>query len=298
MRRIGHAASWRSGFFLFLALFVTVLAAAGDGAEDWDRREEDFVFVDAADTEATEPEQCARLQNEAPEDTNSGFPTFVAARPSVVLDLSRCTGPPAVPRVNFAAQRAGGRASAVFTQGGFAAGAVIDGIASEPSNGWAYLGRLDEAVFTITFSQGSTAGDPNDKESINVEGAESPGSSTRGVPAARIVIVSGSGQADHHLTSFRLWVSPIEGVDSTGAEEEDPTARWAEDGKDILWRKIPGCISQNPAVVVAEDGVSVSVKAGEGEVVLDFPPLLISSLRIKVEALRISLKHPACSHSI
>jgi hypothetical protein len=219
----------------------------------------------------------------------------VAARPSVLLDVSRCAGPPAAPRVNYAARSAGGRASAAFTQGGFDAGAVIDGVAGESDNGWAYIGRLDEAVLTIALapadahppgdaaaaegrgsSAGAGVGDGDAGAAGSGRAEPGGGASAGGVRAGRIVIVSGSGLQDHHLTAFRVWASAPAGSAGGGPGAE----RVSEAG---AWAKIPGLASQHPDVTVAEDGVSVTVKAGLVEVVLDFPPLLMSAMRLKVD---------------
>jgi hypothetical protein len=246
-----------------------------------------------------EAEPCARMRNEAPEDTTSGFPTFVAARPSVLLDVSRCAGPPAAPRVNFAAQHAGGRARAVFAQGGFDAGAVIDGIAGESNNGWAYHGRLDEAILTIALAPealapggAAAATGASSSEGTGDNSGTSGGSGVAGTGeaagaggfrAGRIVIVSGSGLDDHHLTAFRVWALAPTG--SSGGEPAAERALGMPDGGEEAdgWTRIPGLTSQHPDVKVAEDSVSVTVKAGLVEVVLDFPPLLMSALRLKVD---------------
>ena len=279
-QRIAFAVCIRN---LLILVFLCCARTAED-VDDGTYEEEYGVEIFAGDG----PGRCAHLRNEAPEDTNSGFPTFVAARPSVVLDLSHCSSPAPTARVNFATH-AGTRASAVFTQGGgWDAAAVIDGIASEAENGWAYLGRLEEAILTVRFAagdgsyvqdSGEVAGDGNADN-----GGEAHVKQAAGVPAARVVIVSGCGFADHHLTSFRLWISSSERVEASEGVA-DTAASQEDDDVELMWTRIPGLASTHSDVVVGADGVSVSVKPGIGEVVLDFPAISIAALRIKVRGL-------------
>ena len=268
-----RAAPSRLLLLLFLALAPPPAGGTDDGGQEYDQ------WVVAA-------EQCSRLRNDAPEDTNSGFPTFVAARPSVVLDLSQCISMPAGPRINLAAQCHGGRASAAFTQGGWDASAVIDGIASEPDNGWAYIGLVEKAFLNIHLAppSGSPSGDGGSSDSgeANVgDSTTAAGENAASALAARVVIVSGSGRMDHHLTSFRLWVAS--GDAASGSECTDAGGQGGGDAPEVCWIKLPGLSSRHADVSVAEDGVSVAVKAGVGEVVLDFPPRQISALRLKVD---------------
>jgi hypothetical protein len=306
--------STRRCLCLVFVLMASTVCAGDDFADGYAADDALQMTLDAPDvyseeqfahSESDSTEQCAQLLNEAPEDINSGFPTFVAALPSVVLDLSRCSGTHAEPRINLAAHLVGARASAMFTQGGFNASAVIDGIADEPDNGWAYFGHLNEAILTITFdavngagSVGGVSSDGAGTSVRNVKGGTEVGDGTPArVLAGRIVIVSGIGRGDHHLTSFRLWASEVSVVspkDATSGEGEEGSQEAhpahpsqtseGEEGETIEWRKIPGLSCEKADIVVGEDGVSVWVKAGVGEVMLDFPPLQIRSLRLKVDS--------------
>ena len=255
-----------------LLLLTCVVHVVTDGVVPHGGGAEEDAF--AADAE--EPARCARLRADAPEDSNSGFVTFVAARPSVVLDLSQCTRPAAAPRVNLAASA---HARAAFTQGGWDAQAVVDGIADEPDNGWAYLGRLDEANLTLTLAAGTResgrAGEDGAGDGVGAVGA-GEGQLPR---AARVVIVSGSGRDDHHLTAFRIWAALGDGAGRGGGDVGGREGGW-DDGE---FTSIPGLLSQKADVSVADDGVSVFVKEGAGEVTLDFLPVVMRALRIKVD---------------
>ena len=305
--------STRTCLCLAFVLMASTVCAGNDFADGHAADDALQMTLDAPDvyseeqwahSESDSTEQCAQLLNEAPEDINSGFPTFVAALPSVVLDLSRCSSTHAEPRINLAAHLVGARASAIFTQGGFNASAVIDGIADEPDNGWAYFGHLNEAILTITFDAvngaGSVGGVSSDGAGTSMRNVKGGIEVVDGTPArvlaGRIVIVSGIGRGDHHLTSFRLWASevsvvPPKDATSGGGEEGGQEAHPAHpsptsegEGETIEWRKIPGLSCDKADIVVGEDGVSVWVKAGVGEVMLDFPPLQIRSLRLKVDS--------------
>jgi hypothetical protein len=81
---------------------------------------------------------------------------------------------------NVALASNGGRAEAVYSQGGFPVQGLIDGAVEEdPNNGWAYHGRLGEAIAMVVFNQ------------------------TRIVRT--ISMVSGLARNDHHVTEFALW---------------------------------------------------------------------------------------------
>jgi hypothetical protein len=81
---------------------------------------------------------------------------------------------------NVAVASNGGRAEAVYSQGGFPVQGFIDGAVEEdPNNGWAYHGRLDQAIAMVVFNH------------------------TRIVRT--ISMVSGLARNDHHVTEFALW---------------------------------------------------------------------------------------------
>ena len=117
-------------------------------------------------------------------DDATGLHTFVGARPNFLLDLSRCTRPSAAPKVNLASAVHGGTVRALHAQQGFPAAAAIDDVTDDSTNGWAFHGNIPLATLV----------------------AHIRGDAADGV--SRVVLVSGVGLQDHHLTSFRLEQQP------------------------------------------------------------------------------------------
>jgi hypothetical protein len=79
---------------------------------------------------------------------------------------------------NVALSAHGGRAQAKYNQGHFDISRSIDGVEEGQDNGWAYHGLLAEAEAMFVFSTSSRV--------------------------RRVVLVSGAGRPDHHLTHVML----------------------------------------------------------------------------------------------
>ena len=139
-----------------------------------------------------------------------------------------------------------------YEQPGFPAAAAIDDVADSAENGWSFLGQMGRAVLV----------------------ARVPGDAAEGV--SRMVLVSGLGREDHHLTAFRIQQLAAAGPGRGGPRGgQDPGGEcpWGPED-DGGWEALPGLRSEQEEVAVGADGVSVEVLPGTVEVVLDFAPLL------------------------
>jgi len=108
---------------------------------------------------------------------------------------------------NVALSSLGARAEALYSQGHFLPGALIDGITAGENNGWAYHGQMERAVVMVLLAGPALV--------------------------QRVVVVSGAERPDHHVTEFMLSYSNHAAPEIEGAEwlplPLNQTARPAEE---------------------------------------------------------------------
>eukprot|EP00960_Hanusia_phi_P070708 767372-Hanusia_phi.AAC.2 len=205
----------------------------------------------ASDPGLAAAEQCSRMYLDVLEDAVSGLPTFSSATPSFLLDITRCITEDEGQGINLASTSRGTRVIAGFEQQGFEAHQAIDGVSGAFDNGWAYLGRLEEAWLMVKLPIPTVS--------------------------SKLNICSGYERSDHHLKKFLLLFTNVTFSNVEEARASSPLSPGSQ------WYAIPGLRGIGDSVHVQTDGYTVDVEEGTTELVLTYPQLEATMFFLKIE---------------
>jgi hypothetical protein len=170
------------------------------------------------------------------------------------------------PKQNMAASSLGGRAFAAHSQPSFGAELAIDG-KEEDSRGWAYHGKLEDAVIAVVFNATSII--------------------------SEIRIASGLGMSDHRIVTFRLYYWPSQANAGIGMDERleaflHAPRNWTYD-LGAGWRPVEGITAGSSDTSVAIVGHVIYstphrlVPHGHHRYVLNVRPLMARAIAMRVE---------------